>query len=128
MVPRQSTDVLAIDDPLVAAAVRLIRQRACSGLSVADVLREVPLSRSVLERRFRKHLGRSPQAEIRNVQLKRVKQLLTESDLTLERIAALTGFEHPEYLSVVFRREVGETPGHYRADRRANAGRRDRRV
>ena len=124
VVTRQSTDVLAIDDPLVAAAVRLIRQRACSGLSVDDVLREIPLSRSVLERRFRKHLGRSPQAEIRQVRLKRVKQLLVESDLTLDRIAGLTGFEHPEYLSVVFRREAGETPGRYRARLRTEVPRR----
>jgi len=124
VVTRQSTDVLAIDDPLVAAAVRLIRQRACSGLSVEDVLREVPLSRSILERRFRKHLGRSPQAEIRHVRIKRAKQLLVESDLTLDRIAALTGFEHPEYLSVVFRRETGETPGRYRARLRTDPPRR----
>lgn len=126
VVTRQSTDVLAIDDSQVAAAVRLIRQKACSGLSVAEVLKEVPLSRSVLERRFRKHLGRSPQAEIRNVQLKRVKQLLRESDLTLDRIAALTGFEHPEYLSVFFRRELGQTPGSYRATHQISQSRRER--
>lgn len=127
VVTRQSTDVLAIDDPQIAAAVRLIRERACSGLTVAEVLREIPLSRSVLERRFRKHLGRSPQAEIRNVQLKRVKQLLRESDLTLDRIAGLTGFEHPEYLSVVFRREIGQTPGNYRSEHYVASERRERR-
>jgi LacI family transcriptional regulator len=68
----------------------------------------------VLERRFRKYLKRSPQIEIRSVQLKRVKQLLAETDLPLERIAALAGFEHPEYMSVVFKRETGQTPGQYR--------------
>ncbi|OAI39489.1 XylR family transcriptional regulator [Planctomycetaceae bacterium SCGC AG-212-D15] len=112
--PRQSTDVLAIDDPHVAAAVRFIREHACSGATVGDVLTHVPLSRTILERRFRKYLGRSPQAEIRSVQLKRVKQLLAETDLRLERIAELAGYEHPEYLSVVFKRETGETPGEYR--------------
>ena len=111
---RQSTDVLAIDDPHVAAAVRYIREHACAGASVGDVLARVPLSRTILERRFRKYLGRSPQAEIRFVQLKRVKQLLAETDLRLERIAELAGFEHPEYLSVVFKRETGQTPGRYR--------------
>jgi LacI family transcriptional regulator len=111
---RQSTDVLAIDDPHVAAAVRFIREHACTGATVADILAQVPLSRTILERRFRKYLGRSPQAEIRSVQLKRVKQLLAETDLRLERIAELAGYEHPEYLSVVFKRETGQTPGEYR--------------
>src|SRR6185437_15012889 len=111
---RQSTDVLAIDDPHIAVAVRYIRENACAGATVPDLLQQVPLSRTLLERQFRKYLGRSPQAEIRAVQLKRVKQLLAETDLSLERIAELAGYEHPEYMSVVFKRETGQTPGHYR--------------
>ena len=111
---RQSTDVLAIDDPAVAAVVRFIRERACHGCSMKEVERHSTLSRSLLERQFRKYLGRSPQAEIRAVQLKRVKQLLGESDLPLEKIAALAGYSHPEYMSVVFKRETGLTPGDYR--------------
>ena len=59
-------------------------------------------------------VGDSPQAEIRAVQLKRVKQLLAETDLSLDQIAELAGYAHPEYLSVVFKREIGETPGQYR--------------
>jgi LacI family transcriptional regulator len=111
---RQSTDVLAIDDPQVAAAVRFIREHACQGTTVAEVLRQVPLSRTMLERRFRKYLGRSPQVEIRSVQVKRAQQLLAETDLRLPQIAALAGFAHPEYLSVVFKRHTGQTPGAYR--------------
>ncbi len=49
------------------------------------------------------------------VQIKRCKELLLSTPLSLERIAQLTGFEHPEYMSVVFKRETGDTPGHYRA-------------
>ena len=45
------------------------------------------------------------------MQLGRVKQLLTETDFTLERISELSGFEHPEYMSVVFKRVYGVTPG-----------------
>src|SRR5262249_13299873 len=42
---RQSTDILAIDDPLIADAVRYIRDYACEGIGVAELLREIPLSR-----------------------------------------------------------------------------------
>lgn len=114
LVTRPSSDVLAIDDPLVASAVRFIREHACDGLSVDDVLRHVPVSRSILERKFRKYLQRSPQVEIRSVQLKRTKQLLAETDHSLETIARLVGYQHAEYLSVVFKRETGQTPGQYR--------------
>lgn len=118
---RQSTDSVAIEDAVIAKAVRFIRERACTGITVAEVLEQVPLSRSALERGFRKHLQRSPQQEIRNVQLKRCQTLLTETDLPTDRIAGMCGFVHPEYMHVVFKRELGMTPGQFRRDARAGA-------
>jgi LacI family transcriptional regulator len=111
---RQSTDVLAIDDKAIADAVRLIRRQACEGLTVTDLVRRIPLSRRVLERRFARYMGRSPHAEILRVKLNRVKQLLTETDLPIRAIARRAGFEHPEYLTVAFRRETGLTPQAFR--------------
>ncbi|MES2695664.1 MAG: DNA-binding transcriptional regulator, partial [Verrucomicrobiota bacterium] len=113
---RQSTDVLAVDDRDVARAVQFIREHACEGINVSDVLRTVPLSRRVLEQRFQKLLGRTPREEILQVRLARVKQLLGETDLPLYLIAERTGFEHVEYLSVVFKRETRQTPSQYRGE------------
>ncbi|OYP32392.1 XylR family transcriptional regulator [Rhodopirellula sp. MGV] len=118
---RLSTDVLAIDDEDVAAAIQMIRFRACEGLTVSEILKEVPIARSSLERRFRQYLGRSPQAEIRRVQIKRACQLLRDTELSLVKISRLTGFKHAEYFSVVFKREVKQTPGRYREASRAKA-------
>jgi LacI family transcriptional regulator len=111
---RLSTDVLAIDDPDVAAAVRYIREHACRGAIVEDILDHVPVSRSILERKFRKSLDCSPQALIRRTQLKRVKQLLVDTDLPLLKISELAGFKHHEHMCTVFKREVGDSPGTYR--------------
>lgn len=111
---RQSTDVLAVDDRDVARAVQFIREHACEGINVSDVLRTVPLSRRVLEQRFQRLLGRTPREEILQARLTRVKQLLSETDLPLYLIAERTGFEHVEYLSVVFKRETGTTPTAFR--------------
>ena len=99
----------------------MIRFRACEGLTVSDILAEVPIARSSLERRFRQYLGRSPQAEIRRVQIKRACQLLRDTELSLVKISRLTGFKHAEYFSVVFKREVNQTPGRYRDASRAKA-------
>ncbi|WP_414661068.1 XylR family transcriptional regulator [Horticoccus sp. 23ND18S-11] len=112
---RQSTDVLAVDDREVARAVQYIREHACDGINVSDVLRAVPLSRRVLEQRFQRLLGHTPREEILQVRLGRVKQLLAETDLPLYLIAERTGFEHVEYLSVLFKRETGRTPSAFRA-------------
>lgn len=111
---RESTDTIAIEDPEMANAMVYIRNHACSGITVDDVLQHTKLSRSSLERRTRKLLGRSPQQEIRKAQLKRVKMLLIETDLLIETIGSQCGFEHPEYLHVMFKREFKMTPGEYR--------------
>lgn len=111
---RQSTDVVAIEDTDIAAALHYIREHACRGLTVDEVVGHNSVSRSTLERQVRKYLGRTPQEEIRHVQVKRVRELLLSTDLSAERIAALCGFEHPEYLHVVFKRITGMTPGEFR--------------
>jgi len=114
VVTRHSTDVLAIGDKNVAAAVGLIREHACRGITVDEVVRQSAASRSQLEKKFRRYLGRSPQAEIRRIQVTRIKQLLFETDFPLKKIAELTGFEHVEYMCVLFKRLTGESPGSYR--------------
>ena len=114
VVARRSTDALAIADRSVAAALSLIRERATRGLTVEEVVAAVHSSRSQLERRFRRHLGRSPQAEIRRVQVEKIRQLLLETDFPLKKIAELTGFEHGEYMCVLFKRLTGDSPGNYR--------------
>ncbi|MBL9195470.1 MAG: XylR family transcriptional regulator [Opitutaceae bacterium] len=114
VVTRRSTDVLAISDRTVATALGFIRERACQAITVDEVVRHAHTSRSQLERKFRDHLGRTPQAEIRRVQVAKIRQLLQETDFPLKKIAELAGFEHVEYMCVLFKRMTGSSPGAYR--------------
>lgn len=116
VVVRRSTDILAIDDADLAAAVRFIRDRACDGIDVADVVQHVAISYSTLKRRFRRVFGRSIHDEMVRIRLERVKELLTGTDLPLAVIARKTGFEHQEYLGAVFKAHVGTTLGEFRRD------------
>jgi LacI family transcriptional regulator len=111
---RMSTDILAVDDEHIARALRYIRGHACEGMSVKDLLREVPLSRRSLEHRFRRLLGRTPKEEVRRLQVERAKSLLAGTDLKIARVSDEAGFHQPAYLSAVFRRSTGLTPAEYR--------------
>ena len=115
VVSRASSDILAIDDELMAAAMRYIRDHACNGIGVDDVVRAVPLSRSVLERRFRKVIGRTINDEIVRVRVNRAVELLSATELELKVIAQKAGFGSPSYMGAVFREKLGRTPGSYRA-------------
>lgn len=111
---RRSTDVTALEDAMVSQAMTSIRRRACDGLRVEDLIRESHVSRSVLYRRFRAALRRTPHDEILRVKLDRARSLLATTTLTVEEIAPLAGFDHSEYLSVAFKRETGVSPGAWR--------------
>ncbi len=115
---RQSTDVLAIDDPLVVAAVRKIRDHACDGIKVTDVVRSLATTRRALENRFTKRVGHTPHEEIARVQFRRVEQLLRETELSLAAIAARAGFKHTEYMTVAFTKRHGMPPSRWRQQRR----------
>jgi LacI family transcriptional regulator len=115
---RQSTDVIAVEDADVAEALRFIRQFACKGIEVSDVVEEVGLSRRTLELRFGRYLGRSPKAEISRVQIEHAKTLLTRTDQTSESIARRSGFSSLEYFTTAFHRIVGMKPQAYRKLRR----------
>jgi len=117
-VTRQSSDILAIADPYVARALHFIRRNACDGINVRSVLEEVPLSRRALEHRFRKFLGRTPKEEIRRLQVDRIRELLSGTDLSVARISDQLGFHQPAYLSAVFRKATGRTPAQFRRESR----------
>jgi len=112
-VQRMSTQVIAVEDREVARVSRFIREHACDGIDGHDVAEFTTLSRQ-LERRFRNQMHCTLRQAITAVQIDRVKQLLRESDMTLEQIAPLVGYSHKERLGAVFRRECSETPGAYR--------------
>jgi LacI family transcriptional regulator len=119
---RRSTDVVAVEDRILSAALRFIRERACEGINVGDVLAAVPQSRRALDRRFQEALGRTPHEEIVRVKLERAKTLLAETDLAQAAIARRAGFSSEEYLSVAFKRAVGLSPGEFRAQRPRRGG------
>jgi LacI family transcriptional regulator len=116
---RLSSDVLAVDDTRVIDAVRYIHAHACHGIKLGDVLGHVSTSRTTLDRQFRKHLHRTPQADIRAVRLRRAKQLLSETGHSIHRIAGLVGFEHAEYFYFAFKREFSTTPARFREESRS---------
>ena len=111
---RVSTDVLTVSDRHVAQAVAFIRQNAHKNIRVEDVLDIVPLSRRVLEARFRKALNRTPHQQILRVRTSAVRELLLETNMSLSEISEVLGIEHSEYLSVFFKKETGLTPKEYR--------------
>ena len=114
LVPRQSTDVLAIEDQDVATAVRFIRAHALEKIRLRDVMTRVRHSPSTLERRVKATLGRTIKAEITRVRLQAAKLLLQETDVPVATVATRCGFLEPKYFCEVFRKAERMTATAYR--------------
>jgi LacI family transcriptional regulator len=114
VVTRQSTDILAIDDPKVVQAMAFIREHSSEGIKVPQVVSAVAISRSGLETRFSSALGYSIHTAIGHTKLERVRRLVSETDLPLKQIAAETGFKSVQHMTTLFVRTFGQTPGRYR--------------
>ncbi len=114
VVPRQSTDLLFIDDLAVSRAVRFIRQNAARLVNVAEVVAAAGLSRRVLEKRFRTAVGRTILSEIRKARVDQISRMLVDTNQSISEIALATGFPGVEHFARYFRQERKTTPLAYR--------------
>lgn len=112
--PRESPDIMAIDDPEIADALRFIRNHANEAIDVADVVRAYGVSRRTIEKRFREKLRRTPGEELRRARFEYVRRLLLDTDKSIATIAYESGFASGVSLSQMYQQYFGETPGSFR--------------
>jgi LacI family transcriptional regulator len=114
LVVRASTDFVIARDPVVARAIRFLYDHVSKPIGVPDVADHVGVSRSTLDKRFRRLLGRTVHDEIERLRVKTAQRLLRSTDLPIRAIATQSGYANEIYLGFVFRRAVGISPGKFR--------------
>jgi LacI family transcriptional regulator len=120
---RRSSDVIAVEDPRVAVAVRFLNEHFLETIQVDALARLAGLSRTRLERQFRTLLGRSPYDYALQLRLRRARELLAGSDLLISEVGLRAGFSTPEYFSAVFKKHTGKSPKGFRRREVSKAGR-----
>ncbi len=118
LVARQSTDALAVEDPLVAESMRFISERGHTGIDVTAVAKAVHTTRRTLERRFRTVLDRTIAEELTRLKVERVKRQLSDTDTAIKSLASESGFIDGKQMAKTFKRVVGVSPTEYRRQRR----------
>ena len=114
LVPRQSTDVYAVSDPLVSKALRFIAENGHQRIQVKHVAVAVATTRRTLERRFRETMGKSIAGEITRLRLQRAKRRMIETDASMKDVAIEAGFRTADHFGKVFSRIEGLSPSQYR--------------
>lgn len=89
----------------VIGALEFIKINSGFGIQVEDVAKHVGVTRQWLEKRFKAELGHSVLDDIRLHRMERIKSLLIETDLPINRIAEMSGYENANHLRIVFKQE-----------------------
>jgi LacI family transcriptional regulator len=117
LVPRQSSDVVSVDNPTVSKAMRYIMERSHKVMGVKDVARHVGTTQWTLLRLFHQYLGQTIEQFISHIRHERVRRVLIGTDEPLKIVARESGFRDEAELCRVFRRLEGMTPGEFRDGR-----------
>ena len=114
VITRQSTDVIAVNDPVTANALSYIREHYRKGISVEDISRAAGVSRRVLEIRFRKVMNRSVYEEVLRLRMNQACLLLAETNLSIAQVSEALNYEEIKYFSRAFKQVTGTSPLAYR--------------
>lgn len=114
VVSRESTNALAIADPVIHDALVYLSEHLARGVTVSELARRAAVSPSTFQRRFHAALGRSPREQLVRLKLARIEQLLRDTDLSVARVATLSGFNYAECMMKFFKRKTGLAPSEFR--------------
>lgn len=98
----------------MAEVLAYIDQRYRDPISLTDVARAVNLSPGHLTTVVRHKTGRTVQAWITERRLAEARRLLVNTELTIDRVARLTGYRDPGYFARSFRKHHATTPRGWR--------------
>ena len=98
----------------VSRALRLIAEGALQQLSVAGLSQRLGVSARHLDRLFRTHLGASPIAVAKASRLQFAKQLISDTDLPMSRVALASGFRSVRRFNDSIHGLYGRTPSELR--------------
>ncbi len=119
---RASTETEAVEDSLVSRAIGVIRANPQEIRTAEELALAVGASRSLLDRRFKESLGRTPFVEIQRHRLEHARRLLVHSRWSMTDIAFACGFGDLKDFSIFFKRQTGLRPSLYRREHARSAG------
>lgn len=107
--------ISSLDEELIKKTIKAVEDNmGNSEFSVEDLGKAVGLSRGHLYRKLMEITGRGPLDFIRILRLKRAKQYLKESQMTVSEIAYIVGFNTPKIFSKYFKEEFKISPSEYK--------------
>ena len=98
------------------AAVHFFNEFFTQDISIGQYAREHHMSVSWFIRSFRHYMGMTPMQYITSIRINKARELLKNTDYSIQEISALSGYENPLYFSRIFHKQTGYSPSRYRRE------------
>ena len=118
---RKSTEKYGVSDKNIRTILNFIEINYANHLSVEELVKQVPLSRRVLEKKFKEETGESLYQYIQNYRIDQFTRLLITTDYSLFEAALQSGFENYKNVSRIFRKYKALSPAEYRKRYKCNS-------
>ena len=117
--PQQEVGWLAAArDPIIGKSLMLLHSRTQHPWTIAELAKEVGLSRSSLVQRFTKYLSEPPMAYLIRWRMQLAARALASTSRGVAEIAEDVGYESEAAFNRAFKREFGSPPARYRNEHR----------
>ncbi len=111
---RNSTDRYAVNDKAIQRVLEYINANYINHISVSDLVNQIPLSRRVLEKRFKEITGTSLYQCIQEHKIDHFIHLLLNTNVSLYDAALQAGFDNYKNLARIFRKYKTISPSEFR--------------
>jgi AraC-like DNA-binding protein len=117
--PAEETGWLAgARDPEVGKSLAILHSRVDHPWTIAELAKEVGMSRTALVERFGRYLSEPPMAYLTRWRLQLAARRLTSTPRSVAEIAGEVGYESEAAFNRAFKREFGSPPARFRRERR----------
>ncbi|MFW6308679.1 MAG: response regulator [bacterium] len=98
----------------IQKACRYIEKNYDRELSLKDIASSIPLTKNYFANLFKEKTGRTAMSYLKEVRIRKAKEMLSNSDLKIYEIAEKVGYNNSNYFSKVFKEDTGSSPSDYR--------------
>lgn len=100
-------------NPIVQKATRIINEHYHDGINLEEIAASLYITPEYLSSLFTKELKKTYSAYVKELRIKKAKELLVHSHLKTFEIAQRVGYPDAKYFSRVFKEATGMSPGDY---------------
>ena len=110
----ESPQIVPFDELFMKRVMEIMHEQMDnSKLTIDEFAQELGMGRTVFYQKLKSIVGLSPIDFVREMRIKRAKQLMETGEYNVSTIAYMTGFNDPKYFSKCFKKKYGVSPSEF---------------